>query len=141
MDMKNRCFLIVYILTVISHSHVLRQIHTLNQLTKSRPMFMLFAGNDQWAPTFHMTDIARLQAKAILSSNIFMTYLPDLQHDYVSHDGMPAQVVGWCYQCISSLAMNRISLSSSLQHQTWEKRVTNDVLVPVHGKDNLRAKL
>jgi hypothetical protein len=102
-------------------------------------MFMLFAGNDQWAPFFHMTDIARLQAKFLLSSNIYMTYLPELQHDYVSHDGMPAQVVGWCYQCISSIAMNN-SLTS-LQHHRQEEGVVNDIVVPLSRKNKLRAKL
>lgn len=74
-------------------------------------MFMLFAGQDQWAPSFHMTDIARLQAQHDLSPNIFMTHLRELRHDYVSHEGMPSQVVGWCHQCISSIAMNQAAMS------------------------------
>jgi hypothetical protein len=92
---------------------IISKIQTLNILAKARPIFMLFAGNDQWAPTFHMADIARLQAKNMLSGNIFMTYLPELRHDYVSHERMPLQVVGWCYQCITSLAMHKSPASES----------------------------
>jgi hypothetical protein len=117
---------------------------------------MLFAGNnDPWAPTFHMTDIARLQAQSILSSNIFMTYLPELQHDYVSHKDMSAQVVGWSYQCISSIAMYNTSLLSwqqqQQQHQQQQQQQQKNgeergdkehVLVPILSrKTQLRAKL
>ncbi|KAL3934617.1 MAG: hypothetical protein SGARI_003312 [Bacillariaceae sp.] len=80
-------------------------VKALNNLAKSKPIFMLFAGKDQWAPTFHMAEITRLQVQAKLPPNIFTTYLPELRHDYVSYDGMSPMVVGWCAQCISSLAM------------------------------------
>jgi pimeloyl-ACP methyl ester carboxylesterase len=74
-------------------------------IAKDKPLFMLFAGKDQWAPRFHMAEIARLQAKSMLPPNIFMTYLPELRHDYVSFHGMSPIVVAWCAQCISSVAM------------------------------------
>lgn len=63
---------------------------------------MLFAGNDQWAPINHMTDIGKVQTANLLpnSNNISMTYQPSLKHDYVSYDGMSNQVVDWCFQSI-----------------------------------------
>jgi hypothetical protein len=76
------------------------QISALRLLGKHGPIFMLFAGNDQWAPSAHMKDISKLQEANVLPSNISMTYLPELRHDYVSHDGMPSKVVEWCFQSI-----------------------------------------
>lgn len=76
------------------------QISALRVLGKHCPIFMLFAGNDQWAPTHHMKDIEQLQADNVVPKNISMTYLPELRHDYVSHDGMSSKVADWCCQSI-----------------------------------------
>jgi hypothetical protein len=77
------------------------QIPALRLVTRQCPIFMLFAGNDQWAPVNHMTDISKLQTANVLpKNNISMTYRPSLQHDYVSHDGMSTEVVDWCFQSI-----------------------------------------
>mmetsp|Transcript_16836 Transcript_16836/g.29389 ORF Transcript_16836/g.29389 Transcript_16836/m.29389 type:complete len:195 (+) Transcript_16836:1-585(+) len=108
-------------------------ISTLGFLGKRRPIFMLFVGNDQWAPFFHMTEIARLQAKNILPPNIFMTYLPELRHDYVSHDGMSSTVVGWCLQCITSIAMEGSAMNTKLVNQGFSSNRSQ--------KGRLRSKL
>jgi hypothetical protein len=85
------------------------QVPTLGALSANIPTFMLFGGQDQWAPFSLMIDIAKLQSRNILSSNIFMTYLPELRHDYVSYDDMPAKVQNWCFSCITSIPVAKKS--------------------------------
>lgn len=70
-------------------------------------MAMLYVGNDQWAPSFHMKELQEMQQKGVIPSNIRFTYMDELRHDYVSYMHMVPTVVDWCFESIQAmLAMN-----------------------------------
>jgi hypothetical protein len=60
------------------------------------PAVLLFAGNDHWAPDFHMDDLKALQTNGVIPSNISITHMPQLNHDYVSDPKQVAVVVDFC---------------------------------------------
>jgi hypothetical protein len=74
------------------------------------PAALLFAGNDHWSPAFHMDDLRNLQTKGIIPSNISITYMPQLQHDYVSDPNQVAAVVEFCIEKTLKNAVSRSRL-------------------------------
>lgn len=57
---------------------------------------MLFAGNDHWAPEFHMDDLQSYQTAGTIPNNISLTHMPQLRHDFVSVPEQVAPVVDFC---------------------------------------------
>jgi hypothetical protein len=70
------------------------------------PAAVLFAGNDHWSPTFHMDDLRNLQTIGVIPSNISITYMPHLQHDYVSDSKQVGAVVDFCIDNIEKNLKN-----------------------------------
>jgi hypothetical protein len=70
------------------------------------PAALLFAGNDHWSPDFHMDDLRDLQTKGVIPSKISITYMPQLQHDYVSDPKQVAAVVEFCMDNIEKTSKN-----------------------------------
>jgi hypothetical protein len=78
------------------------------------PAALLFAGNDHWSPTFHMDDLRNLQAKGVIPSNISITYMPQLTHDYVSDPKQVGAVVDFCIANIEKTLNDALSTRSRL---------------------------
>ena len=73
------------------------------------PTSILFCGADQWAPTFHMEDLLALQSDSTIPSNIDMTYLGHLRHDFIVHPKMVGDVVNYCVDAIEVDGLNKIA--------------------------------
>jgi pimeloyl-ACP methyl ester carboxylesterase len=62
----------------------------------SCPTALLFAENDFWCPESLIQEIASLQQRREIPSNISITQLPQLQHDFVSQTDQTPLVVDFC---------------------------------------------
>jgi hypothetical protein len=99
------------------------------------PTDLLYAGNDHWAPAFHMKQLEELQAQKVVpdGDKIFITHKPELQHDFVSRSEQVPIVMEHCVNRIQ-----RVVLTQNNQ------RLLNDGFVAsnINGtKRPLRARL
>ena len=92
-------------------------VHAYRIIGSQCPLAILFAGQDNWAPEFHMTDILTLQAKGVIpSSSIHCTYLPHLVHDFPVRPPMVVDVNKFCMDTIESQVLRlRRRRSGNLQ--------------------------
>ena len=81
-----------------------KQLAAYRLLGQQCPVCILFAGNDQWAPEFHQSDLERLQAQGLIpSGSIRTTLLPRLVHAFVVVPWMVDQVVEYSLDNIASV--------------------------------------
>ena len=82
---------------------------------------MLYAGKDHWGPQFHVDELRQLLPQLVVvptgglqgststpvstvathpppDYGLYLSYRPDLRHDYVSYTHMKEMVADWCYQ-------------------------------------------
>lgn len=96
------------------------------------PTDLLYAGNDPWAPAFHIRQLTELQAQKVVpdGDNIFITYKPDLQHDFVSRSEQFLIVMEYCVNRIQRvfLTLNNEQLNYSVAAST------NGTKQPLHSR-------
>jgi hypothetical protein len=71
------------------------------------PIDLLYAGNDHWAPAFHMQQLTEFQAQTIVPGRdkICITYKPNLQHDFVSRSEQVPIVMEFCVNRIQKVVV------------------------------------
>ena len=72
---------------------------------------MLYCGQDQWGPEFHIEDLLNLQSKNLIPSSISVNYMPDLRHDFVSSNRMVSKALDWCYNSTQNAILQERSNS------------------------------
>ena len=95
---------------------------------------ILYAGNDHWAPVFHMQQLTKLQAQQIVPDRdkLLIVYKSDLQHDFVSRSEQIPIVMEFCVNRIQRVVVAATTLTSNQHNHCYDSFVA--IKQPLHSR-------